>query len=160
MTNTTMSNLTAIEISCAMALILQNVEEHVDIMGFSEKFTPLKIDKNRRLDDNLRCISNLPFNRTDISIPFTWAQKHKKKYDCIIVFTDNETNCNTINPTTAYRKYKTKMNIPNTKLIVCALASNGFTIADPDDPGMLDICGFDASVPDVINEFLCFDNIF
>ena len=42
----------------------------------------------------------------------------------------------------------------NTKLIVVALTSNGFSIANPDDPNMMDICGFDSNVYDVISAFL------
>lgn len=45
-----------------------------------------------------------------------------------------------------------KMDIP-AKLIVCGMTSNGFTIADPDDRGMLDMCGFDTSTLDVIRNF-------
>lgn len=48
----------------------------------------------------------------------------------------------------------TKINSPDTKSIVCALSSNGFTIADPDDKHMLDIAGFDASTPDIIRQFV------
>ncbi len=42
----------------------------------------------------------------------------------------------------------------NAKLIVCGMASNSFTIADPDDGGMMDIVGFDSAAPDVINNFV------
>ena len=35
----------------------------------------------------------------------------------------------------------------------CRLVSNGFSIADPDDPGMLDVVGFDTATPDVIFGF-------
>jgi 60 kDa SS-A/Ro ribonucleoprotein len=33
------------------------------------------------------------------------------------------------------------------------MVSNGFTIADPQDPGMLDVVGFDASAPKLISDF-------
>ena len=39
------------------------------------------------------------------------------------------------------------------RLIVCAMESNGFTIADPDDAGMLDMAGFDSAAPEVIRNF-------
>lgn len=38
-------------------------------------------------------------------------------------------------------------------MAVVAITSNGFTIADPDDGGMLDVTGFDASAPQVIADF-------
>jgi len=31
--------------------------------------------------------------------------------------------------------------------------SNGFTIADPNDPGMLDVVGFDTAAPQLIADF-------
>jgi 60 kDa SS-A/Ro ribonucleoprotein len=34
------------------------------------------------------------------------------------------------------------------------LASNGFPLADPNDRGMLDVVGFDNTVPAVIADFL------
>lgn len=33
------------------------------------------------------------------------------------------------------------------------MTATGFSIADPDDAGMLDIAGFDAAVPNLITEF-------
>lgn len=39
------------------------------------------------------------------------------------------------------------------KLIVVGMVSNGFTIADPTDAGMLDVIGFDTAVPAVMADF-------
>ena len=39
------------------------------------------------------------------------------------------------------------------KLVVVAMVSNGFTIADPDDAGMLDVVGFDSAAPALIADF-------
>ncbi len=33
------------------------------------------------------------------------------------------------------------------------MTATGFSIADPDDGGMLDVAGFDAAVPSLIAEF-------
>ena len=41
------------------------------------------------------------------------------------------------------------MGIP-AKLVVVGMVSNGFSIADPHDPGTLDVVGFDAAVPQLI----------
>ena len=40
------------------------------------------------------------------------------------------------------------------KLLVCAFSSAGFSIADPSDPGMLDVAGLDASLPEIMRSFL------
>lgn len=43
--------------------------------------------------------------------------------------------------------------IEDARLIVVGMASNGFTIADMLDPGMLDVVGFDAAAPEVMANF-------
>jgi 60 kDa SS-A/Ro ribonucleoprotein len=37
---------------------------------------------------------------------------------------------------------------------VVGMVSNGFSIADPSDGGMLDVVGFDAAAPAVIADFI------
>ena len=44
------------------------------------------------------------------------------------------------------------MDIP-ARLVVAGMASNGFSIADPTDAGMLDVVGFDTAAPQVISQF-------
>ena len=39
------------------------------------------------------------------------------------------------------------------RLVVVGMVSNGFTIADPDDAGMLDVVGFDTATPQLIADF-------
>jgi 60 kDa SS-A/Ro ribonucleoprotein len=163
--------LTASEVACAMALIFDKVENastltsvkgannvpltdgKVDIFGFSKDFIPLPVSSSKRLDDNLLITKNKTFGPTDISVPFEWAMTNNKEYDCIIVFTDSETNCNKIPPSVALENYNKALGL-DTKLIVCALAANDISIADTNNPNMLDICGFDTSTHEVINEFI------
>jgi 60 kDa SS-A/Ro ribonucleoprotein len=68
------------------------------------------------------------------------------------VYTDSETWAGGIHPGQALSEYRRRMGIP-AKLVVVAMTSNGFSIANPDDAGMLDCCGFDTSTPNVISEF-------
>jgi 60 kDa SS-A/Ro ribonucleoprotein len=37
--------------------------------------------------------------------------------------------------------------------VVVGMTSNGFTIADPQEPGRTDVIGFDPVTPQAINEF-------
>ena len=39
------------------------------------------------------------------------------------------------------------------RLVVVGMVSNGFTIADKDDAGMLDVVGFDTATPSLISAF-------
>jgi 60 kDa SS-A/Ro ribonucleoprotein len=136
-----------------MAMVIKSVEKNCDIMGFAQRFRELDITPEISLESNLERISYLSFGATDISLPFLWARENNKVYDVIIVFTDNETNCNTLKPSTALNIYREKVS-PSAKLIVIATSANNFSIADPTDKGMLDIAGFNADTPNVINEFI------
>jgi 60 kDa SS-A/Ro ribonucleoprotein len=35
------------------------------------------------------------------------------------------------------------------------MISNGFSIADPNDGGMLDVVGFDTAMPQLVSDFAC-----
>lgn len=58
-----------------------------------------------------------------------------------------------MHPVQALRTYREKTGIA-AKLVVVGLVSNGFSIADPEDPGMLDVVGFDTAVPALIADFI------
>ena len=73
--------------------------------------------------------------------------------DTFIVYTDSETYFGDIHPSEALQKYRKEMNIPNAKLIVMGMQSNGFTIADPKDKHMLDVVGFDSASPQIVTDF-------
>lgn len=45
------------------------------------------------------------------------------------------------------------------KLVVVGMTSNGFSVADPDDAGMLDVVGFDTAAPALIADFIRNDNL-
>ena len=44
------------------------------------------------------------------------------------------------------------MGIP-AKLVVVGMVANDFTIADPNDSGMMDVVGFDTAVPNIMADF-------
>jgi 60 kDa SS-A/Ro ribonucleoprotein len=121
-------------------------------MGFPTGLTTLAISPRQRLDDVVRSISGMPFGGTDCALPMVEALKHRWAVDTFVVYTDSETWAGDIHPAQALRAYRERMGIA-AKLIVVAMASNGFTIADPDDAGMLDVVGFDTATPQVISGF-------
>jgi 60 kDa SS-A/Ro ribonucleoprotein len=120
--------------------------------GFTSGLTPLAISPRQRLDDVLRATAHLPFGGTDCALPMLEAMKHGWQVDVFVVYTDSETWAGTVHPAQALRQYRQKTGIP-AKLVVVGMASNGFTIADPDDAGMLDVVGFDAAAPQLIGDF-------
>ena len=82
-----------------------------------------------------------------------YALKHRMDVDVFIVYTDSETWVGKVHPSQALLNYRKEMNKPDAKLVVMAMQTNEFSIADPNDPNMLDVCGFDSDVPDILCEF-------
>ena len=71
----------------------------------------------------------------------------------IITYTDSETWAGNIHPAQALREYRREF-VGDVKAVVVGMTSNGFTLADPNDRGMLDVVGFDTSAPAVIGDFV------
>ena len=144
--------LSAAQGAAAMNLLFLKQGMDAVSMGFSDEFTDLEFNKNTSMSAALEKIGRLPFSSTDCSLPFKWALQEKVPTDVFIVITDNETNTGT-HPYQAMEQYRKKMGI-NAKLIVMGMTATGFSIADPNDSGMLDVVGFDGNVPAVIDEFV------
>ena len=138
--------------AAAMTLVTAATEPQHVIMAFQDRFVPLGISPRQRLDDVVRKASGLPFGRTDCALPMLYATERRIKVDVFVVYTDSETWYGQVHPVQALRQYREKMGIP-AKLIVQAFVANNFSIADPNDAGMLDVIGFDTAVPSLIRDF-------
>ena len=97
-------------------------------------------------------MSGLPFGGTDCALPMLWALRRTMEIDHFCVFTDNETWAGTIHPHQALEEYRQKTGIP-ARLSVVGMTPTDFTIADPADPGSLDVAGFDSAVPSLLADF-------
>jgi len=150
--------------SAAMALVTAAVEPNHEIVAFTNGpyrsmhpgyptgIEPLAISPRMRLDDVIAKVSGLDFGGTDCALPMIWAAENKVPIDVFCVYTDSETWAGEIHPIQALNRYRGTMGI-GAKLVVIGMTSNGFTIADPDDAGMLDVVGFDTATPSVIADF-------
>jgi 60 kDa SS-A/Ro ribonucleoprotein len=145
--------LTPRDASAALAMITVNTEQEVIIRGFQTHMVQLPVRKGMSLQDTIRVISGLPFAGTDCAQPMLNALQHNLAVDAFIVYTDSETWAGNIHPVQALREYRQKTGIP-AKLIVVGMTSNGFTIADPEDAGMLDVVGFSTNTPSAIADFI------
>lgn len=138
--------------STAMAMVTAAVEPNLVTMAFTGRFIPIDVSPRRRLDDQMHALSQLPFGRTDCSIPMLWALERQMPIDTFIIYTDNETWAGRMHPHEALRRYRDALGI-DARLIVVGMTSTGFTIADPKDKGMLDVVGFDSAAPSVMSGF-------
>ena len=94
----------------------------------------------------------MPFG-ADCALPMIRAREQELAVSAFITCTDSETWAGTIHPAQALRQYRDEF-VGNAKAVVVGMTSNGFTLADPNDRGMLDVVGFDTSVPAVISDFV------
>lgn len=144
--------LSAREVTACMAMVTARVEPNYHVLGFSGKIMDLPISPTQRLDDVLKVITDLPFDRTDCALPMLWATQRKAQVGGFVIYTDNETWYGNIHPSQALKQYRNQFG--PAKLAVVATTASGGTIADPQDSGMLDVVGFDTATPAVIAEFL------
>ena len=149
------SPITPREAAAALAMVTVRTEENCEIIGFSDKLVKLPIKKDMTLDQVLDRMKDVPMGGTDCAQPMLWAKKRlQHKFDCFVVYTDCETWAGKVHPAEALRQYRAASGVWNSKLIVAAMTSNGFTLADPEDPGMLDMVGFDSAGPEVMRNFV------
>lgn len=138
--------------SSAMAMVTARTEKDHLIMAFGDRFAKLNISPKMTLDSICKQTDGLPFMGTDCSLPMVYAMKEGLDIDTFIVYTDSETYAGHSHPSQALRTYRQMRGRP-AKLVVVGMVSNGFTIADPEDGGMMDVVGFDTSAPNIIQDF-------
>jgi len=162
--------LTPREASAALALVTAATETRYETVGFfagsrgwksgrasrwggrTDGLTPLAISPRQRLDDVVRTVSDLPFGGTDCALPMLYALDKEREIDAFVIFTDSETWAGSIHPAQALAGYRRASGI-DARLVVVGMVSNGFSIADPNDPGMLDVVGFDTATPQLVSDF-------
>ena len=98
-------------------------------------------------------IAGMPFGGTDCALPMLYALERGIAADAFIIYTDSETWAGVIHPAVALKQYRERTGIP-ARLVVVGMVANGFSIADPNDAGMLDVVGFDTATPAVIADFI------
>lgn len=139
--------------SAAMALVTASVEPNHHIVGFSTRLVNIPISPRDTLHSAIAAVSRIPMGGTDCAQPMIYASERKIPVDAFVVYTDSETWAGHIHPVQALKEYRQKMGRP-AKLIVCGMVSNRFSIADPNDAGMLDVVGFSTDVPQVMSDFV------
>lgn len=158
------------EIAAALAMVILATEPQAMVVGYtagtggyhgSQRAAPhelipglslLPLSRRQRLDDVLRTTRGLSFGGTDCALPLVWAKAARQEFDTVISITDNETWAGPIHPHQALAGYRQQAGIP-TRLGAVALTPTGWTIADPADPGQLDVSGFDSAVPNLLADF-------
>jgi len=101
---------------------------------------------------SVRAVTDLPFGGTDCALPMLYARAQEREVDVFAIYTDSETWAGDVHPAQALADYRRASGI-DARLVVVGMVSNGFSIADPADRGMLDVVGFDTAMPQLISDF-------
>ncbi len=139
--------------AAAMAMATLRSENNVTSVAFSHRLVPLKIHAKMSIDEVNRTASSIPMGGTDCALPMIWAKKNNVPVDAFVVYTDNETYFGRVHPHKALERYRRAMGI-DAKLVVVGMTATKFSIAKQDDPGMLDVVGFDTAAPSVMADFM------
>jgi 60 kDa SS-A/Ro ribonucleoprotein len=161
------SCISAREASAAMALITAATEPEHEIIAFSAAagghggkwgggesgITRVNLSPRMRLAEVIKRVESIPMGGTDCALPMLWAARNKLDVSGFITYTDSETWAGNIHPAQALRQYRSEF-VGDAKAVVVGMTSNGFTLADPNDRGMMDVIGFDTTAPAVIADFV------
>lgn len=145
--------VTPAEATAAMALVTLGTEPEAHTMAFASSFQRIDLKRGMSLAAAMKKTGNMAFGATDCAQPMLHAIKNRMEVDAFVVYTDNETWFGKVHPFQALRDYRQRSGI-DAKLIVVGMTATKFTIADPKDPGMLDVVGFDSAAPLAMTRFL------
>lgn len=151
-----------------MALVTAATEPECEIIAFSAPagggyggmhgggesgITRIALSPRMRLDDVIHRLQAIPMGGTDCALPMVWSRRCGMTVSGFVTYTDSEIWAGNIHPAQALREYRSEF-VGDAKAVVVGMTSNGFTLADPNDRGMLDVVGFDTTVPAVISDFV------
>lgn len=90
---------------------------------------------------------------TDCAQPILWALHHKVACDAFVLITDQETWRGDRHVTRVLEDYRRAVN-PLARVIVLSMVASGYQIVDPKDPGVLNVAGFDSTLPTLISGYM------
>lgn len=139
------------EAAAAITTSFLRTEPNCEVIYFDDKAHKVIITRRTNFNDVLKSMPH--GGGTDCSIPYRYALLEKLNLDAFITLTDSETWLGDQHPVQAYAMYKTKVN-PGVKGIVVGMVANGVSLFPEEDPLALNVAGFDAAVPGLVNNFL------
>jgi 60 kDa SS-A/Ro ribonucleoprotein len=147
-----MYGIYAAEAAACIAMAIARSEKNAALKTFSGELKDWEVTSTDNLSAVVKKLQAAGAGGTDVSAPMRYAYDHGLDVDLFVVLTDNETWMGGIHPHEALIRYREKFN-PKAKMAVLAFTATNISVADPDDPGMIDFVGLDASVPKLLAEF-------
>lgn len=144
--------LKAREAGGAMALQMLRCEPKAHVIAFDTDCYEPGLSRRQRLDDVLRAMDRWG-GGTDLAQPILYAYHRRLEVEGFVVVTDNETWAGQVHAAEALAAYRREVN-PTARIAVLATAANRGSVVDPGDALAFGACGFDASVPQLLADFL------
>lgn len=141
----------ACEIAAIMAMVTVRTEPNAVVLGYDDQARQIPINANSSFADAMRAVVGPP-KHTCIAAPYQWAREHNVDVDGFMFISDNEVNAGP-HPANTKAGYERHVSHP-VRTVMCATSLTDFTLADPKDPGSLDIAGFDSAAPSIVSQFL------
>jgi 60 kDa SS-A/Ro ribonucleoprotein len=151
-----MSGMTAAEVAAAMLMVTVRSERQVETVAFAHDLRPFPVTRHDSLRQVQETADRMNFGGTDCAQPMLYALRNGIAADAFVIYTDYETWYGNIHPMQALSLYREKTGIP-AKLVVVGMTGQRYTIADPEDPGTLDVVGCDPFFPAFLSKFVSSD---
>ncbi|KAJ8681437.1 hypothetical protein QAD02_017224 [Eretmocerus hayati] len=146
-------NVNAAEAGALIALSLLRAEKSVIISTFrDDRIECIDVDVNSTLVQLMKKLEPTNVEIADLGKPILWAADKKKSVDVFINIVD-QISLKSDGSEDAIKSYRSKMSLPNAKLVNCALCSSTVYKKESYDKNILSICGFDDKVPKIIEAF-------
>jgi 60 kDa SS-A/Ro ribonucleoprotein len=160
--------ISAATAASAMALTLARLEPQATVVQFDTAVRNIVTVTKRT---GIASIEKADGGGTDVSSPVRWALGDRSErnyydlsglptptaqsqmFDAFVVLTDNESWVGRGHPAEWLQRYRAQVN-PQARLVCCAMASSHANVVDPDDPLSFGVAGLDASVPQLVGEFV------
>ena len=114
--------------------------------GGASGLTPVAIPAEARVEQIVYQLARMPFGGVDCALPMRWALEQHLLVDLFVIYTDVETWVGEVSAAQALAAYRAATGI-RAKLAVVGMLARRFQVADPNDPDMLDVVGFDLHTP-------------
>lgn len=139
------------QVANILAVTMLKSEKNAELVWFDTVLKKPTIGKRNSVDEVLRMSPT--GGGTDCAQPLVHASNTMNHYDAIIILTDTETWAGPRHGLDVLNSYRKNVN-KNVKVIEVALEGRGESTMPSDDPNVLRVVGFDASVIQIINKYL------
>lgn len=135
-----------------LAMVTARTEDNYILRGFGDKMLDIGISPHDRIETVEKKMRQVDWNWTLCDLPMKDAMSRQEEVDAFVIYTDSETGGENVSD--VFVRYQRTMNKPEAKFIVNAMVANDFSIADPNNPDMLDVVGFSSDAPAVMSAFI------